>query len=143
MESAAAKSSLGRMFAREGEAVRLLGRGVYQCTMCNQVVRTAHSDALPVIAFTGPGERAERTVTVRGVEVHRCALTDRRRLDVVTRGSTAWIERARCAESDHPETWFPEESQSGMFGLPRPSTLSRPRHRQPHRPWNLGWAIPQ
>jgi hypothetical protein len=32
--------------------MRLLGRGVYRCTVCGEVVRTAESDTLPVMEFT-------------------------------------------------------------------------------------------
>jgi len=73
--------------------VRQLGRGVYRCTMCNEIVRT-HSDTLPLIAFTGDGERTERSITVLGIEVHRCRISDGTPVDVVARRSTAWTERA-------------------------------------------------
>jgi WhiB family redox-sensing transcriptional regulator len=95
--------------------MRLLGRGVYRCTVCGEVVRTTESDTLPVIEFIGHGERAERRVSVRGVEVHRCRLSDGTAVDIVRAGSRRWMDRALCARSPQPETWFPQEGESASL----------------------------
>jgi hypothetical protein len=92
--------------------MRLLGRGVYRCTICHEVVRSPESDTLPVVVFVGDGDRMERSVTVRDIEIHRCRVADRPPVDIVARGSSEWIDHALCGRSAHPEWWFPEEGDS-------------------------------
>jgi WhiB family redox-sensing transcriptional regulator len=92
--------------------MRLLGRGVYRCTLCGEVARTPDSDTLPVIDFVGDREWAERRISVRGVEVHRCRPSDQTAVDILRPGSRDWMHRALCARSHQPEVWFPKEGES-------------------------------
>jgi hypothetical protein len=95
--------------------VRSLGRGVYRCTLCGAVVRTAESDTLPVVDFIGEDDGTERSVTVRGVEVHRCRVSEGTPVDIIGTGSRDWIDRALCGRSPHPEHWFPRDGESPAF----------------------------
>ena len=54
--------------------MRLVRRGVYRCTICDEAVFTPASDAWPEFTFAAAGDTTERVVIVRDKEVHRCAL---------------------------------------------------------------------
>jgi hypothetical protein len=54
--------------------MRLVRRGVYRCTVCDETVFAPVSDARPVARFV---DDSERVVTVCDVEVHRCLDTSR------------------------------------------------------------------
>jgi WhiB family redox-sensing transcriptional regulator len=95
--------------------MRLLGRGVYRCTLCGAVVKTAKSDTLPVVDVIGDDIGTEQRVTVRDVEVHRCRVSDYTPMDIVGSGSRDWIDRALCGRSAHLEQWFPQEGESPAF----------------------------
>ena len=56
--------------------MRLVRRGVYRCTICDDIIFVfAANDEVPVATFVDAGRnRSERVVTVSDIEVHRCVV---------------------------------------------------------------------
>jgi peptide methionine sulfoxide reductase MsrB len=54
--------------------MRLVRRGVYRCTICEETIFTPTSDTWPEFMFAAAGDTIERRVMVRDKEVHRCLL---------------------------------------------------------------------